>query len=105
MTVRDDSPAGMRIPKALKLPLTEKIPHLKAQADESNLSFRINKTQDHAFQKYGNRSKVGMLISMDHTDRMKERFDLDKDELLRKVHTRQCSEFNRSMLVTQHEQS
>ena len=40
-----------------------------------------------------------MLISMDHPDEMRTRLDIDKDMHLRKVHTRHCSEFNKTKIL------
>jgi len=101
-TARYISPAGARIPKALKLAHTEKIPYIKrkqAHFDEGQMKNEVQDHQIHVNEKYGNRSNVGHLISMNNTDPKGKRLTLDKDIFVRKVRTRNCSEFNQSEIA------
>lgn len=62
-------PAGIRIPRSFKLAYTEKIPYIinKAQslgASDQEIQNRLNEKKVTSTEKYGNRDRVGMLISM-----------------------------------------
>lgn len=81
----------MRIPKQLKLAHTDKIPQIMLKNAEKSDDFVKQEILNHkviAFEKHGNRSRVGVLISMDNLDPLGKRMFLDKDEFKRRVYTR-----------------
>ena len=45
-------------------------------------------------ENHGNRSKVGMLISMHHPDPLKLRLALDREAYIRKIQTKDASDYN-----------
>ena len=53
-------------------------------------------------EKYGNRSRIGMLISMEHDNLKQVRMDIDKDQYTRKINARHCSEFNKRHIEMKH---
>ena len=52
--------------------------------------------------KHGNRSKVGVLIKMDHPEDSFQlnKLILDKDKYLRRVKQREASEFNKQVFTS-----
>ena len=93
-------PAGLHMPKSHKLAFNEQIPHiyLKHQGKD-NMNFlvkqEIEDKKKQAFENYRNKDKVGMLISPEMVSNpVGIRFELDKEEFIRKLHTRDCSDFN-----------
>ena len=69
---------------------TEKIPYIinKAQslgASDQEIKNRLADKQVTSTEKYGNRDRVGMLISMAKQDPLKQRLLLDKDAYIRRV--------------------
>ena len=63
--VEDLPPAGLRLPKTLKISYPDNIPLIleKLQGSpEATLKKRLNAKKEAAMDRYGNRSTVGMLI-------------------------------------------
>ena len=53
---------------------------------------------DKTCENHGNRSKVGMLIQMNHPDPLKLRLALDKDNYIRRIHQKDASDYNLSVI-------
>lgn len=65
----DANPAGIRIPKEFKKSLADKIPNLieklkKEGKDESSIQDMIEQKKINQVEKYGNKSKVGLILDM-----------------------------------------
>lgn len=54
-------------------------------ASEMEIQNRLSEKQQTSTEKYGNRDRVGMLISMSKQDPLKQRLMLDKDAYIRRV--------------------
>ena len=54
-------------------------------ASDMEIQNRLSEKQQTSTEKYGNRDRVGMLISMSKQDPLKQRLMLDKDAYIRRV--------------------
>ena len=65
---------------------TEKIPEIiNTGASENEIRKTISEKMGKTAENHGNRSKVGMLISMHHPDPLKLRLALDREAYIRKI--------------------
>jgi hypothetical protein len=99
--VEDLPPAGLRLPKTLKISYPDNIPLIleKLQGSpEATLKKRLNAKKEAAMDRYGNRSTVGMLIKSSNEDPLLQRMRLDKDQLMRAVLQKDVSEYNKQFI-------
>lgn len=101
--VSDMGPAGQRIPKDFKKNLAEKIPimmeQLKSQGlNEEEITRAILEKRAQSIEKYGNKSKIGLLLEQENKDLVRSSHFLDREFGVRKEQTRNASDFNRALM-------
>mmetsp|Transcript_5777 Transcript_5777/g.9900 ORF Transcript_5777/g.9900 Transcript_5777/m.9900 type:complete len:256 (-) Transcript_5777:30-797(-) len=97
------SPAGMRIPKDFKRTLGDKIPELieKMRGEgrsEKEIREAVQAKKSKSVEKYGNKSKVGLVLDMHNHKLLNNSKILNNDSYLRKLKIRNVSDFNRAHL-------